>query len=24
LQHGGHSFGLWHSSHAHAFRANPG
>jgi hypothetical protein len=24
LQHGGHSFGLRHSSHAHAFRANPG
>jgi hypothetical protein len=24
LQHGGGSFGLAHSSHAHAFRANPG
>jgi hypothetical protein len=24
LQHGGGSFGLAHTSHAHAFRANPG
>jgi hypothetical protein len=23
LQHGGHSFGFGHSSHADAFRANP-